>query len=87
MLSCAVLCWTVSVSQASSPLPYLQAHPDVYKHMIKLGWDKKPGVNVVFGRWQDVIEKVCSLLPGVFVKVHASFRCLARACTVRMFAA
>ena len=26
--------------------------------MLSLGWDKKPGVRVVFGRWQDVIEEV-----------------------------
>lgn len=26
-----------------------------YKHMCALGWDKKPGVNIVFGRWQDVL--------------------------------
>ena len=33
----------------------IEAHPQVYKKMIADGWDKKPGVRIVFGRWQDVI--------------------------------
>eukprot|EP00939_MAST-03C_sp_MAST-3C-sp1_P001982 g1982.t1 len=36
----------------------IEAHPQVYRGMIKAGWDKKEGVNVVFGRWQDVISKL-----------------------------
>lgn len=33
----------------------IEAHPQVYKKMIADGWDKKPNVKIVFGRWQDVI--------------------------------
>jgi protein arginine N-methyltransferase 2 len=33
----------------------IEAHPDVFAKMKELGWDKKPGVKIVFGRWQDVI--------------------------------
>ena len=33
-------------------------HADVYQHMCNQGWDRKPGVRVVFGRWQDVIDQV-----------------------------
>jgi protein arginine N-methyltransferase 2 len=36
----------------------VEAHPDVYKHMIDQGWDKKPGVRIVFGRWQDVLHEL-----------------------------
>jgi type IV protein arginine methyltransferase len=36
----------------------VEAHPDVYNHMLKLGWDKKPGVKIVYGKWQDVIDQV-----------------------------
>lgn len=35
----------------------IEAHPDVYKKMIDDGWDKKPGVKILFGRWQDVIDE------------------------------
>ena len=46
--------------QARNPRSHtiIEAHPDVYAHMLKLGWDQKPGVKVVFGRWQDVIGQV-----------------------------
>lgn len=31
----------------------VEAHPDVYKKMLELGWGEKAGVEIVFGRWQD----------------------------------
>jgi len=40
----------------------IEAHPDVYKHMCDLGWDKKAGVRLVFGRWQDMVHGVCMYL-------------------------
>lgn len=36
----------------------IEAHPDVYKYACSQGWDKKPGVRMVQGRWQDVIDEV-----------------------------
>jgi protein arginine N-methyltransferase 2 len=36
----------------------IEAHPDVYAHMLEQGWDKIPGVRIVFGRWQDVLEQL-----------------------------
>nr|CAG8470076.1 4882_t:CDS:2 [Entrophospora candida] len=36
----------------------VEAHPDVYKFMIEQGWDKKPGVKIIFGRWQDVLDEL-----------------------------
>ncbi|CAG8579632.1 10381_t:CDS:2 [Diversispora eburnea] len=33
----------------------IEAHPDVYKFMIEQGWDKKPGVKIIFGKWQEVL--------------------------------
>eukprot|EP00754_Rhynchopus_humris_P044857 Rhum_TRINITY_DN4437_c0_g2::Rhum_TRINITY_DN4437_c0_g2_i1::g.14219::m.14219/K18477/RMT2; type IV protein arginine methyltransferase len=33
----------------------IEAHPQVYQKMIADGWDKKPNVRIVFGKWQDVI--------------------------------
>jgi len=36
----------------------IEAHPDVYAHMLQLGWDKRPGVRILFGRWQDVLDQL-----------------------------
>jgi protein arginine N-methyltransferase 2 len=33
----------------------IEAHPDVFKHAEALGWGNKPGVRLLFGRWQDVL--------------------------------
>ena len=35
----------------------IEAHPDVHAKMIADGWDKKPGVRIFFGRWQDVLRE------------------------------
>jgi protein arginine N-methyltransferase 2 len=33
----------------------IEAHPDVVKRMKEQGWDKKPGVVIHEGRWQDIV--------------------------------
>jgi protein arginine N-methyltransferase 2 len=33
----------------------IEAHPDVIKRMKEQGWDKKPGVVIHEGRWQDIV--------------------------------
>lgn len=38
----------------------IEAHPDVYARMLATGWDKKPNVRIVFGRWQDVLPQLGS---------------------------
>ena len=30
----------------------------VYRFMVDHGWDKKPGVRILFGRWQDVMPQI-----------------------------
>lgn len=35
----------------------IEAHPDVYAKMCEDGWDKKPGVRIFHGRWQDVLKE------------------------------
>lgn len=30
----------------------------MYRYACDQGWDRKPGVNLVHGRWQDVIDEV-----------------------------
>jgi type IV protein arginine methyltransferase len=38
----------------------VEAHPDVYARMLKLGWGEKKNVRIVFGRWQDVMLQLGS---------------------------
>lgn len=52
----------------------LQAHPDVYNHMVEKGWDKKPGVRILFGRWQDVLEQLVPCgYDGIFFDTFGEF--------------
>ncbi|KAG1050380.1 hypothetical protein G6F43_007345 [Rhizopus delemar] len=51
----------------------IEAHPDVYAHMLKLGWDKKPGVKILFGRWQDMIHKLDIAFDGIFFDTYGEF--------------
>ena len=44
----------------------IEAHPQVYKKMIADGWDKKPNVKIVFGRWQDVIDTLGQTFDAVY---------------------
>jgi protein arginine N-methyltransferase 2 len=48
----------------------IEAHPDVYAHMLELGWDKKPGVKILFGRWQDMVPQLDILFDGVFFDTY-----------------
>jgi protein arginine N-methyltransferase 2 len=34
----------------------IEAHPDVLSYMRHTGWYEKPGVTVLEGRWQDLVE-------------------------------
>mmetsp|Transcript_21503 Transcript_21503/g.27467 ORF Transcript_21503/g.27467 Transcript_21503/m.27467 type:complete len:293 (+) Transcript_21503:113-991(+) len=47
----------------------IEAHPDVYKKMISDGWDKKQGVKILFGRWQDVID-TAGPFDGIFFDTY-----------------
>lgn len=50
----------------------IEAHPDVYNHMIRCGWDTKPGVRVIFGRWQDVIDDL-GPFDGIFFDTYGEY--------------
>lgn len=50
----------------------IEAHPDVYAHMIRQGWDKKPGVKILFGRWQDVLDQL-EIYDGIFFDTFGEF--------------
>ncbi|KAJ2160768.1 hypothetical protein GGF46_002014 [Coemansia sp. RSA 552] len=53
----------------------VEAHPDVYRHMQNEGWDKKPNVHVLFGRWQDRLSEIRALGPydGIFFDTFGEF--------------
>lgn len=50
----------------------IEAHPDVYNYMIESGWDKKPGVKILFGRWQDVIDQL-ETYDGIFFDTFGEY--------------
>lgn len=54
----------------------IEAHPDVHAHMLQLGWDKKPGVQVLFGRWQDVLPQLLQegrQFDGIFFDTYGEY--------------
>lgn len=52
----------------------VEAHPDVYAHMLKLGWNSKPGVRILFGRWQDQFEAISSqAYDGIFFDTFGEY--------------
>ncbi|KAI8981684.1 S-adenosyl-L-methionine-dependent methyltransferase [Mycotypha africana] len=51
----------------------IEAHPDVYAHMLELGWDKKPGVKILFGRWQDMLSHIDIAFDGIFFDTYGEF--------------
>lgn len=52
----------------------IEAHPDVLKRMKEQGWDKKPGVFIHEGRWQDVVPGLIEkgeLFDGIYFDTFA----------------
>ncbi|KAG0331972.1 hypothetical protein BG004_001432 [Podila humilis] len=60
--------------QKQSPAQHtiIEAHPDVYAKMLRDGWDKKPGVKILFGRWQDVVDQL-EVYDGIFFDTFGEF--------------
>ncbi|KAL4430017.1 hypothetical protein ABPG77_004387 [Micractinium sp. CCAP 211/92] len=50
----------------------IEAHPDVYAYACSQGWDKRPGVRLVHGRWQDVIDQL-GPFDGVFFDTYGEY--------------
>ncbi|KAI7867505.1 S-adenosyl-L-methionine-dependent methyltransferase [Spinellus fusiger] len=51
----------------------IEAHPDVYAHMKSLGWDTRPGVTILFGRWQDMVPTITHTFDGIFFDTYGEF--------------
>ncbi|CAB4417585.1 unnamed protein product [Rhizophagus irregularis] len=50
----------------------IEAHPDVYKFMMDRGWNNKPGVKIIYGRWQDVIDQL-GTYDGIFFDTFGEY--------------
>ncbi|KAK9809247.1 hypothetical protein WJX72_012048 [[Myrmecia] bisecta] len=50
----------------------IEAHPDVHAHMLQQGWADKPGVRIVFGRWQDVLLQL-GQFDGIFFDTYGEY--------------
>jgi protein arginine N-methyltransferase 2 len=63
-----------SFIQKHAPVSHtiIEAHPDVYNKMIQDGWDKLPGVRIIFGRWQDVLDQL-ELYDGIFFDTFGEY--------------
>merc|ERR1712014_240081 len=50
----------------------VEAHPDVQQHMLKLGWGSRPGVRLIFARWQDALPQIAdAAFDGIFWDTYA----------------
>lgn len=50
----------------------IEAHPDVIASAKERGWGDKPGVRLVQGRWQDVIDEL-GPFDGIFFDTYGEF--------------
>lgn len=65
-----------SILQDKQPKAHhiIEAHPDVIQKMKSQGWDKKPGVVIHEGRWQDVVPGLVEqgvLFDGIYFDTFA----------------
>ncbi|GIL60427.1 hypothetical protein Vafri_15020 [Volvox africanus] len=53
----------------------VEAHPDVYEHMVRQGWAERPGVRILKGRWQDVLPELLADAPydGIFFDTYGEY--------------
>ena len=51
----------------------IEAHADVYQHMIQKGWDQKPNVRICYGTWQTVLPRLIAegcVLDAIFFDTY-----------------
>ncbi|KAK9915910.1 hypothetical protein WJX75_005882 [Coccomyxa subellipsoidea] len=51
----------------------VEVHPDVHARMLQLGWHQRPGVRILFGRWQDVLPQLGAQFDGIFFDTYSEF--------------
>ncbi|KAL6982990.1 type IV protein arginine methyltransferase [Sarracenia purpurea var. burkii] len=50
----------------------VEAHPEVYDRMLRSGWGEKENVNIIFGRWQDILPQLESY-DGIFFDTYGEY--------------
>lgn len=50
----------------------IEAHPDVLACILAKGWDSKPGVKIIPGRWQDVLPEL-GQYDGIFFDTYSEY--------------
>eukprot|EP00884_Botryococcus_braunii_P018060 jgi/Botrbrau1/4938/Bobra.0122s0020.1 len=50
----------------------VEAHPDVYARMLRDGWHERPGVRILYGRWQDVLPQL-GQYDGIFWDTYGEY--------------
>ncbi len=45
----------------------------MHARMLDLGWDQRPGVRILFGRWQDVLPQLGAQFDGIFFDTYSEF--------------
>uniref|UniRef100_A0A7N0ZU96 Protein arginine N-methyltransferase 2 n=1 Tax=Kalanchoe fedtschenkoi TaxID=63787 RepID=A0A7N0ZU96_KALFE len=60
--------------QQYAPLSHtiIEAHPEVYDRMCRTGWKEKKNVEIVFGRWQDVLSHL-DTYDGIFFDTYGEY--------------
>ena len=59
----------------------IEAHPDVHRRMLQEGWHEKPGVTIIFARWQDCMDKLTDydgIFFDTFSEHYEDLRCRAQ---------
>ncbi|KAI8820575.1 S-adenosyl-L-methionine-dependent methyltransferase [Fimicolochytrium jonesii] len=54
----------------------IEAHPDVYAHMVAEGWTTRPNVTVIFSRWQDALPQLYAMpepFDGIFFDTFGEY--------------
>ncbi|MCO5606752.1 hypothetical protein L7F22_060942 [Adiantum nelumboides] len=61
--------------QARNPPParhvIIEAHPDAIAHAKQLGWDKRPGVELIHAKWEDALESLEGDFDAVYWDTYA----------------
>jgi hypothetical protein len=64
--------WRLRAYEAAGKFVILFCNSSLHCDTDSKGWDKKPGVKILFGRWQDVVGDL-ELYDGIFFDTYGEF--------------
>jgi len=50
----------------------VEAHPDIYAKMLKEGWQDRPGIKIIHGRWQDIKNELTQY-DGIYFDTYRDY--------------